>query len=1176
MKSIKRIFVAAVVFVLSVLGGDGVWAACGINIDPANPLGFPTPQSIQGTSWVRIEFKDCTASNDPADPTYKLDASIATYQGIIDGYRSAGISTVLIIDYMSYPSATEDPEGFGIRAGLIAQGLGSNGIVYQIWNEPDIWQGGNLSPQEYSTLLNNAATQIKANSGAQVITAGFASGQASYLNGVDLSNVDAIAFHPYGKVPNGSSIGNTGPLGASIDEYHSAGGGKSIWITEIGLNSTDQAIQAQYLREFYNHVNGDSRIAHTLWFAWSDGMVTPFGIVTSGNIKKQSHSAFFSTGCGRSAPGPVENLPAITMQEDPGVSCSPGGGSHGREKVERTIIGRVISSKTFTNVDTGATKTQVPVQNARICVYQGAQTGSDGIGSTIINFETSDVTNEDGYFAVDSWLRYRNPDGLDTGASYFSNGAVSNYIGVLCGNEIHEVFQMDMNSLQRTALSQKYWMGMRDTIVDKITTKPGVEDPTYPIDFLWSLNTEILTPIEMTLKCDPNPPTPGFSSDPDEAPWRQQAVHFETGEVVSACPLELIYTDRSGETEGGCDGGKLLPQPQTTAEHTGTFTLRQVGDDSERGSGILALIERLFSGLGGRKKPQHEYEGTVTTSAVYRNTMAKYANPTQLMYGGMGQTLKAGIDWPTKDFPDPDVVSCEYWKQGNKAVNTGADATAPLLNLQNANGFVTLLRPPVDSNNPQGSENLYLQMDKTTPICFLEDGTLITLGQIKPPTTWESYYRRMDAEDRAEFCQTYGIPPDRCLEEVPVYTSCVPGAEGCRYLLGTEYFPYSIVAKNKGGMAGNEYYIEGTAQGGNQAYTPAIEGDRRKQFFIHDQTLTYDLEDGKNARAAMEPADKGHGWDGSGASFITETLGPGAYTETAPEGGWGKPGLMSLSPVTGLESGVLQTKESAHRSIKGFDHCIISVLDGHRVWPITRAALSTHPETYQAGWSATNFKVATCLPIKGEDGNPSSVCDETVPIRFYEEENLRDKLGSLVSAVLYNIFSIFTKPEGTCTTRTTESCAEGSTGCTCEVDCGPTADCYNDCMESCTAGDECNHICTEECCTKTCERLGEEKYACDGQVDPASFHLEAKTHQLDASQAFRTANGIAAMILPPGLLEKGEFATRQDLCVVDQYVGSDPYFSSENSVGIERPCDEYTDVMEAARQAVTIPGSNKL
>ena len=122
----------------------GFAQSCGLNIDPTNPTGHPTPGSISGVEWVRVEFKNCTIEND--DPLF--ESSLNDYEGVISTYVGSGIKVLLILDYLTISYARDKVDAFAERAVFIAERYSSFGtdVAYQIGNEPDIWLGGSSVP----------------------------------------------------------------------------------------------------------------------------------------------------------------------------------------------------------------------------------------------------------------------------------------------------------------------------------------------------------------------------------------------------------------------------------------------------------------------------------------------------------------------------------------------------------------------------------------------------------------------------------------------------------------------------------------------------------------------------------------------------------------------------------------------------------------------------------------------------------------------------------------------------------------------------------------------------------------------------------------------------------------------------------------------------------------------
>ncbi len=351
------LYFAVLFFGIGLFSRVGLAQSCGLNIDPTNPTGHPAPESISGVEWVRVEFKNCTLTND--DPLF--ESSLSDYEGVISAYVGSGIKVLLILDYLTISDARDEVDAFAERAGLIAERYSSFGtdVAYQIWNEPDIWLGGTMDPSEYANILTKASSAIKAaNPSAIVVTGSSASGQAQWMAdvrgnmGAAWANVDKVAIHSYGKNPGSGpgacNIGNTGPLSPHINEYYAAGNGKPLWITEIGMNTPDGQSQATYLECFYSKIRSDhsGQVENVLWFAWSDGMVSPMGIVSASDSPKPAYSSYFSAnGCVASSPSAPAELSPIPFEIGSGASC----GNGGAEPIPVTIKGKIRSSRKLPN-----------------------------------------------------------------------------------------------------------------------------------------------------------------------------------------------------------------------------------------------------------------------------------------------------------------------------------------------------------------------------------------------------------------------------------------------------------------------------------------------------------------------------------------------------------------------------------------------------------------------------------------------------------------------------------------------------------------------------------------------------------------------------------------------------------------------------------------------------------
>jgi len=301
--------------------------ACGVNIDPANPGAFPAPSSVAGSKWVRIEFKDCTPDIEGQD-NEGFESSLEAYRAAIESYNSVGVGVVLILDYASYPLASQNIDKFATRAGKIASAYSGLNIVYEIWNEPDLPGFFYLGEAKYAQVLNATVPKIKSQ-GGKVITGGLGNGEPEWIGRVRSlasgvwGQIDGIGIHPYGATPNPGSqdcdLG--GSFGSQLPDYlnraYSAGGNKPLWATEFGWPTPNQANQARYNTCFYEAAARSGKVAASIVYTWSDAQGTNWGLVSASNNPKTAHGAYFYS-CGTTPPPVAGNQAAIALS---GGSC---------------------------------------------------------------------------------------------------------------------------------------------------------------------------------------------------------------------------------------------------------------------------------------------------------------------------------------------------------------------------------------------------------------------------------------------------------------------------------------------------------------------------------------------------------------------------------------------------------------------------------------------------------------------------------------------------------------------------------------------------------------------------------------------------------------------------------------------------------------------------------------
>lgn len=163
---------------------------------------------------------------------------------------------------------------------------------WQIGNEPDQPNSSSswfMSHTEYNDLLRSARRALHDRT---VIAAGLVSGDADWLNGIDLTQCDAIAVHPYGQMPDSWSGWGFGYARELINTYTRYS--KPIWVTEFGGETDlflDEHQRAEYHTEMIRTL-ANAGVVGAMQFCLTDRMVPGFGLLFSNGEPKESYAAF--------------------------------------------------------------------------------------------------------------------------------------------------------------------------------------------------------------------------------------------------------------------------------------------------------------------------------------------------------------------------------------------------------------------------------------------------------------------------------------------------------------------------------------------------------------------------------------------------------------------------------------------------------------------------------------------------------------------------------------------------------------------------------------------------------------------------------------------------------------------------------------------------------------------
>ncbi len=68
-----------------------------------------------------------------------------------------------------------------------------------------------------------------------------------------------------------------------------------MWITEVGTN--DMTVQGEFPAKTFAALAADEANVNTtavFWFCWSDGMVSPYGLVDTSGAPKPSYASYQS------------------------------------------------------------------------------------------------------------------------------------------------------------------------------------------------------------------------------------------------------------------------------------------------------------------------------------------------------------------------------------------------------------------------------------------------------------------------------------------------------------------------------------------------------------------------------------------------------------------------------------------------------------------------------------------------------------------------------------------------------------------------------------------------------------------------------------------------------------------------------------------------------------------
>lgn len=236
----------------------------------------------------------------------------ADFENIVNTLRNNDIDILLILqqsnklysDDVSYiPKTDVELAGFNNYAKHLVEDMGDRVSSYEIWNEPNTFQGGfngrGDDGTDYGNLVKSVYPVIKAANPNAYVMGYSASGLNSMINNAAATgasaHMDAGSFHPYPEYdPSGTYAWATGTQLPELTNTYLKGfvnrtGKSNMWITEQGwsdgANKNSEALQAAYIVRAYSLAMQSGYVEKYFWYElirsalYGDGHEGKFGML---------------------------------------------------------------------------------------------------------------------------------------------------------------------------------------------------------------------------------------------------------------------------------------------------------------------------------------------------------------------------------------------------------------------------------------------------------------------------------------------------------------------------------------------------------------------------------------------------------------------------------------------------------------------------------------------------------------------------------------------------------------------------------------------------------------------------------------------------------------------------------------------------------------------------------
>lgn len=275
-----------------------------------------------GVQWGREEFEwDVIEPTDDSFSFTAYDAVLAQYQahdidmlGLLT-YSSDWASTNAGSPYAEFYAPEEAAWRDYVRT--VVTHYAADVPAWELWNEPNHSGFWRSDLEDYATLVNAAAEEIRAaDPSARIVLGGLSGTDTDYLELLlpllDDGAVDIIAVHPYRHVDDDFNYAPEQTVSGlntlmtdlrtlhSVLERHQFDG--NVWLTEVGWSTAAEGLsrkkQAQFLTRLYAIALSQPRVKKVFWYALSDTSTDTsihdahFGLLTKTYARKKSFRAF--------------------------------------------------------------------------------------------------------------------------------------------------------------------------------------------------------------------------------------------------------------------------------------------------------------------------------------------------------------------------------------------------------------------------------------------------------------------------------------------------------------------------------------------------------------------------------------------------------------------------------------------------------------------------------------------------------------------------------------------------------------------------------------------------------------------------------------------------------------------------------------------------------------------